>query len=49
MSVTRLELTWPNKGKVLLDSKDDEGKPVWIERDHPAEHEVRITDFTDRL
>lgn len=46
---TRLELTWPNKDKFLLVPKDDNGKPVWVERDHPAAHEVRITDFTDRI
>lgn len=42
----RLELTWPNKDKFLLNPKDDAGRPVWVERDHPAAHEVRITDFT---
>ena len=42
----RLELLWPNKDRFLLIPKDDEGKPVWVDRDHPAAHEVRITDFT---
>ncbi|WP_448070816.1 site-specific DNA-methyltransferase [Georgenia yuyongxinii] len=42
----RLELTWPNKDKFLLSPRDDAGKPIWVERDHPAAHEVRITDFT---
>lgn len=32
----RLELTWPNKDRFLLVPKDDVGKPVWVERDHPA-------------
>ena len=39
----RLELTWPNKDRFLLVPKDDQGKPVWVERDHPAAHEVRLT------
>ena len=43
---TRLELVWPNKDKFLLSPSDDTGKPVWVERDHPAAHEVRLTDFT---
>jgi adenine-specific DNA-methyltransferase len=43
----RLELTWPNKDKFLLVPKDETGKPVWVERDHPAASEVRLTDFTD--
>ena len=41
----RLELTWPNKDKFLLVPKDDTGKPVWVEPDHPAAREVRLTDF----
>lgn len=41
----RLELTWPNKDKFLLAPQDENGKPVWVERDHPAAHEVRLTDF----
>jgi adenine-specific DNA-methyltransferase len=44
--VTRLELTWPNKDRFLLVPKDDEGKPVWVDRDHPAAAEVRVSDFT---
>lgn len=42
----RLELTWPNKDKFLLVPKDDAGKPVWVEPDHPAAREVRLSDFT---
>jgi adenine-specific DNA-methyltransferase len=42
----RLELTWPNKDKFLLVPKDDDGKPVWVEPDHPAAREVRLTDST---
>ena len=49
MSGARLELTWPNKDKFLLVPKDDGGKPVWVDRDHPAASEVRITDFTDAV
>ena len=45
---TRLELTWPNKDRFLLVPKDENGKPVWVERDHPAASEVRVTDFTGR-
>lgn len=43
----RLELTWPNKDKFLLVPKDETGKPVWVERDHPAASEVRLSDFAD--
>lgn len=43
----RLELTWPNKDQFLLVPKDDTGKPLWVDRDHPAASEVRLTDFTD--
>lgn len=43
---TRLELTWPNKDKFLLAPEGQDGKPVWVERDHPAAHEVRLTEFT---
>ena len=43
----RLELVWPGKEKFLLAPKDDSGKPVWVEPDHPAAREVRLTDFTD--
>ncbi|MDP3890497.1 site-specific DNA-methyltransferase [Nocardioides sp.] len=43
----RLELTWPNKDRFLLSPKDETGKPVWVERDHPAAHEVRVADITN--
>jgi adenine-specific DNA-methyltransferase len=43
---SRLELTWPNKDKFLLVPKDESGKPVWVEPDHPAAREVRLSDFT---
>ena len=43
----RLELTWPNKDKFLLVPKDADGKPVWVEPDHPAAREVRLTNFGD--
>lgn len=42
----RLELAWPNKDRFLLVPKDDDGKPVWVDRNHPAAAEVRLTDFT---
>jgi len=42
----RLELVWPGKDKFLLVPKDTDGKPVWVERDHPAASEVRLADFT---
>ncbi len=45
-AVARLELVWPNKERFLLAPKDEAGKPVWVERDHPAAAEVRISDFT---
>lgn len=45
MSAPRLELTWPNKDKFLLVPKDENGKPIWVSQDHPAAHEVRLTDF----
>lgn len=44
--MTRLELTWPNKDRFLLVSKDDKGKPVWVDRDHPAAAEVRVSEFS---
>lgn len=44
--MTRLELVWPNKDRFLLVPKDDQGKPVWVDRDHPAAAEVRVSDFT---
>ncbi|MFZ1666991.1 MAG: hypothetical protein WAU08_16420 [Flavobacteriales bacterium] len=34
------------QGQVPLVPKDDTGKPVWVERDHPAASEVRLADFT---
>ncbi len=43
---TRLELVWPGKDKFLLVPKDESGRPVWVERDHPAASEVRLSDFT---
>lgn len=42
----RLELTWPNKDRFLLSPKDDAGKPVWVDRSHPAASEVRLVDWT---
>jgi adenine-specific DNA-methyltransferase len=47
MSSTRLELVWPNKDKFLLSPQDDNGKPVWVERTHPAAREVRLADFIE--
>ena len=49
MSNTRLELVWPGKDQFLLIPKDNDGKPVWVDRDHPAAHEVRLTDFTSAV
>ena len=46
MTEARLELVWPGKDKFLLVPKDADGKPVWVERDHPAASEVRLADFT---
>ena len=46
MAEARLELVWPGKDKFLLVPKDTDGKPVWVERDHPAASEVRLADFT---
>ena len=43
--MNRLELVWPNKERFLLVPKDAEGKPVWVDRDHPAAAEVRVSDF----
>ena len=45
----RLELVWPNKNKFLLSPTGAAGKPVWVEQDHPAAREVRLTDFTDAV
>ncbi len=44
---TRLELTWPGKDQFLLVPKDEDGRPVWVDRDHPAASEVCLADFTD--
>jgi adenine-specific DNA-methyltransferase len=49
VSAPRLELTWPNKDKFLLAPRNDEGKPVWVERQHPAAVEVRATEITDEV
>lgn len=49
MSSTRLELVWPNKDKFLLSPQDDNGKPVWVERTHPAAREVRLAEFTEAV
>jgi adenine-specific DNA-methyltransferase len=49
MSNVRLELVWPNKDKFLLSPQDEAGKPVWVERSHPAAREVRLTEFTDAV
>jgi adenine-specific DNA-methyltransferase len=46
---TRIQLVWPNKDKFLLSPKDDSGKPAWVERDHLAAREVRLTDFVDSV
>lgn len=46
MTRMRLELIWPGKDKFLLVPKDEAGKPVWVERDHAAASEVRLSDFT---
>lgn len=49
MSQARLELVWPGKDQFLLVPKDDDGKPVWVSRDHPAASEVRLVDFVGSL
>jgi len=41
----RLELSWPNKDKFLLSPKDETGKPVWVDRSHPAASEVRLVEW----
>jgi adenine-specific DNA-methyltransferase len=46
---SRLELVWPNKNKFLLVPKDETGKPVWVERDHPAASEIRLADLTESV
>jgi len=40
---------WPGKDKFLLVPKDESGKPVWVERDHPAASEVRLADLTEAV
>lgn len=47
--MTRLELVWPNKERFLLVPKDEEGRPVWVEREHPAASEVRVSDFVSSI
>ena len=42
----RLELVWPGKDQFLLTPTGNDGKPVWVPTDHPAAHEVRLTEFT---
>lgn len=42
----RLALTWPRKERFLLTPRDEAGKPLWVDRDHPAASEVRLSDFT---
>ena len=42
----RLELVWPGKDQFLLTPTGEDGKPVWVDPDHPAAHEVRLTEFT---
>lgn len=42
----RLELVWPGKDKFLLVPRDEKGRPVWVDRDHPAASEVRLADIT---
>jgi adenine-specific DNA-methyltransferase len=49
MSNVRLELVWPNKDKFLLSPQGENGKPVWVVRQHPAAREVRLTEFTDAV
>lgn len=44
-----LELTRPGKDKSLLTPRGDEGKPMWVERDHPSASEVRTSDFVGEL
>lgn len=44
--MTRLELTWPNKDRFLLVPKDENGRPLWVDMEHPAAAEVRVSEFT---
>lgn len=43
----RLELNWPGKDQFLLTPVNDTGAPVWVDRGHPAAHEVRLAELTD--
>lgn len=45
--MTRLELIWPGKDRFLLLPKDEAGRPVWVDRDHPAAFEVRTTEIAE--
>lgn len=49
MSNVRLELVWPNKDRFLLSPQDENGKPVWVDRSHPAAREVRLAEFTEAV
>lgn len=42
----RLELNWPGKDQFLLTPADHTGSPVWVDRGHPAAHEVRLVELT---
>ncbi|MCK5927963.1 MAG: site-specific DNA-methyltransferase [Nocardioides sp.] len=42
----RLELGWPGKDRFLLTPADNTGAPVWVDRSHPAAHEVRLAELT---
>lgn len=33
----------------MLVPKDDDGMPVWVDREHPAAGEVRVTDFVEAV
>ncbi|MGA0567330.1 site-specific DNA-methyltransferase [Rathayibacter sp. KR2-224] len=41
----RLELNWPGKDQFLLTPADETGAPVWVSREHPAAHEVRLAEL----
>lgn len=47
MNNVRLELVWPNKDKFLVSPSGENGKPVWVDRSHPAAREVRLTEFSE--
>jgi adenine-specific DNA-methyltransferase len=49
MAGPTLELTWPHKNEFLLVPKDDDGRPVWVPRDHPAANEVRLARFVSAV